>query len=391
MADDPKIGLALSGGGSRAIAFHLGCLRALHDRGVLDQVSVLSCVSGGSVVGAIYAYSDSSFADFETQVQALLKRGFTRRIIVETFLSCETFRIVASLVTSGIAALAIYLLTRPIRFAISLGLLPRSVLTWLRRLQAPLPRFASRTTAFEKVLRNDIFGQRRLDEVQCPDLSVVINACEIQTETAFRFGSQESGNWRFGRLDGGAGRVSKAVAASASYPALLPALDEELTFRKNDSVTKARVIITDGGIYDNLGITCLLPGRDASYSTNVFDVDYIICCDAGVGVPQGSSRPYFWGGRMYASISAMHRRTHAMSYDLLHRLTRDGELKGFILPYLGQQDSCLPEKPADFVSKEQVSNYPTDFSPMSATDMQLLGKRGEQLTTILLNHYLPDL
>ena len=28
---EPKIGLALSGGGSRAIAFHLGCLRALQE------------------------------------------------------------------------------------------------------------------------------------------------------------------------------------------------------------------------------------------------------------------------------------------------------------------------------------------------------------------------
>ena len=40
------IGLALSGGGSRAIAFHLGCLRALHDLGVLEKVGVISTVSG---------------------------------------------------------------------------------------------------------------------------------------------------------------------------------------------------------------------------------------------------------------------------------------------------------------------------------------------------------
>ena len=40
-----RIGLALSGGGSRAIAFHLGCLRALHDYGLLDDVDVISAVS----------------------------------------------------------------------------------------------------------------------------------------------------------------------------------------------------------------------------------------------------------------------------------------------------------------------------------------------------------
>ena len=47
------LGLALSGGGSRATAFHLGCLRALHDLGVLNQVKILSTVSGGSVIGAL--------------------------------------------------------------------------------------------------------------------------------------------------------------------------------------------------------------------------------------------------------------------------------------------------------------------------------------------------
>ena len=42
-----RVGLTLSGGGSRAIAFHLGCLRALHDLGILPQVQVISTVSGG--------------------------------------------------------------------------------------------------------------------------------------------------------------------------------------------------------------------------------------------------------------------------------------------------------------------------------------------------------
>ena len=30
-------------------------------------------------------------------------------------------------------------------------------------------------------------------------------------------------------------------------------------------------MLTDGGVFYNLGTTCLLPGRDAPYSTNVFD------------------------------------------------------------------------------------------------------------------------
>ncbi|WP_179199448.1 patatin-like phospholipase family protein, partial [Streptomyces viridochromogenes] len=46
------LGLALSGGGSRAAAFHLGCLRALHDRDLLDSIRVVSGISGGSLLAA---------------------------------------------------------------------------------------------------------------------------------------------------------------------------------------------------------------------------------------------------------------------------------------------------------------------------------------------------
>ena len=78
------IGLALSGGGSRAIAFHLGCLRALKDLGLLDKVGVLSTISGGSVIGAYHAYTPKkTFDEFDSNICALLRAGFQHRIIFE--------------------------------------------------------------------------------------------------------------------------------------------------------------------------------------------------------------------------------------------------------------------------------------------------------------------
>ena len=71
------VGLALSGGGSRAVAFHLGCLRALNDLGLLDRLQVVSSVSGGSVISAMYAYSSESFSDFDVRVVKLLRRDFS--------------------------------------------------------------------------------------------------------------------------------------------------------------------------------------------------------------------------------------------------------------------------------------------------------------------------
>jgi predicted acylesterase/phospholipase RssA len=49
-----KVGLALSGGGFRASLFHIGALAKLAEMDVLRRVEVLSCVSGGSIIGAHY-------------------------------------------------------------------------------------------------------------------------------------------------------------------------------------------------------------------------------------------------------------------------------------------------------------------------------------------------
>jgi len=49
-----KVGLALAGGGFRASFFHLGVLRRLAELDVLRRVEVISTVSGGSIIGALY-------------------------------------------------------------------------------------------------------------------------------------------------------------------------------------------------------------------------------------------------------------------------------------------------------------------------------------------------
>ena len=53
-AGQSRLGLALSGGGFRAAFFHLGVLARMAELDLLRQVEVLSTVSGGSVIGAMY-------------------------------------------------------------------------------------------------------------------------------------------------------------------------------------------------------------------------------------------------------------------------------------------------------------------------------------------------
>jgi len=49
-----KLGIALSGGGFRASLFHIGVLASLAENDILKDLQVISCVSGGSIIGAYY-------------------------------------------------------------------------------------------------------------------------------------------------------------------------------------------------------------------------------------------------------------------------------------------------------------------------------------------------
>lgn len=51
-----KIGLALSGGGTRAVGWGLGVLRALENMGLMSKFDAISTVSGGTWIGAPYMF-----------------------------------------------------------------------------------------------------------------------------------------------------------------------------------------------------------------------------------------------------------------------------------------------------------------------------------------------
>jgi NTE family protein len=390
LPQQPFIGLALSGGGARAMAFHLGCLRALHDRGLLDKVKVLSTVSGGSVVGACYAYSSDDFVTFDKKLVALLRKGIQRSIIKEAVLSFELGKIFLTLVLSGIPTVVLWGVASLLELLRTLtGVPTRRAEQSLAAFSQSLPVWGSLTTAFERAL-SKLFGSKTVRDVSRNGLHVVINTCDLRTGTAFRFGSQRSGGWRYGQIVGAVPTVAKAVAASAAFPILLPPLVETFEFAKGGGTQKHTVALTDGGVIDNLGVSVLEPGRDSEI-TDTYPVTHIISLNAGPGQLEGGDRPFWWGGRVAKSFEAVHRKSQDHVYSRLHRYVETGELNGFAMVYLGQQDNRLPHRPADLVTRDDVRQYPTDFSPMSARDLDLLTKRGEQLTHIIVDRYMPNL
>jgi len=380
LAPAREVGLALSGGGSRAIAFHLGCLRAMNDLGLLDRVRVISSVSGGSVLAALYAYSDQPFDRLDLQVQQLLARGLQRDIAARTLLSKRLLQAGGTRLIAGTAAAT----------ARAAGVVRRRH-DRAQPLAPPLRRWVSRTDAFVDVLDQRLYHGAHMPEVARQGLDVVINACELSTGSAFRFGSRHSATWRIGEVIDNDVRVAEAVAASAAYPLLLPALDRRWRFRARDgSELIERVALTDGGIFDNLGTTSLEPGRSERFSSNVYPVDYIIACDAGRGLLDPMI-PFGAVSRLSRSFTATFRKAQDATRARLHAQVAHGQLNGFVMPYLGQRDDRLPHRPSDLIARETVVDYPTDFAAMSEETIALLAGRGEQLTRILLDHWLPHI
>ena len=361
------IGLALSGGGSRAIAFHLGTFRALKSHDLLNRVKVISAVSGGAVLGAMYYYFDGDFSNFDQRVLKFLEQGIERDILLATF----SPEIAPKILKSNIH-----------------GLWARLVRSYSNPVN-PI-RVCSRTDAFQLALKRRLFSDINLGSSPRSDrMKLVLNATEVSTGTAFRFGSHESGNWRLGTLeDNDSVEVATAVTASAAFPVFLPALDRVLRLRKGDEVLDTRTILTDGGIYDNLGITCFDPNREAHISTNVHQIDTLIASQAGTGEICEDSIPYGSVRRLKECMNITHKKAQDYARTQAYQWLQSKKLSHLLLPFLGQKDEQLPFTCSNFVRRERVANYPTNFSAMAATDIEYLTKRGEQVTKILIEHYL---
>lgn len=96
-----KLGLALAGGGFRASLFHLGVLHRLAELDLLRYVEVLSTVSGGSIIGALYALllkkylerveggrlSRDDYIRLVEELRGILVRGIQKNLRTRLFLN----------------------------------------------------------------------------------------------------------------------------------------------------------------------------------------------------------------------------------------------------------------------------------------------------------------
>jgi len=170
----PGIGLAVSGGGYRAMLFHLGSFLRLYEVGLLQRLDRISSVSGGSITAAKIALEWNKLGtreDFFEQVVQPVRR----------LADCT--------IDWPCAAAGI--------------ILPGEVARYIAR-----------------AYRYFLFGGARLKDLpSTPEFS--INATSIETGALWRFTRLYMGDWRAGYIREPDLPLSHAVAASSAFPPFL--------------------------------------------------------------------------------------------------------------------------------------------------------------------------
>lgn len=250
-----KVGLALSGGGVRAAAFHSGVLRRLALDGLLESVTFVSTVSGGSLLlGLVVCQSGHRWPASEEFLDDVLPR-VRDRLTTATLQWSYLWRSV--------------------------------VLPWR------LARGRAHVLARQLEVQWEIYGTMQ-DVPEMPRW--IANATCYETGRNWRFSRRRMGDYQTNYVLDPTTPIAEAIAASAAVPGLIGPLvirsDEQDWHRYEKGKLVAagtpakRYALWDGGVYDNLGVEPLFKSgggfREGFDFLLVSDASAPLALDAGM-------------------------------------------------------------------------------------------------------------
>lgn len=255
-----RCGLALSGGGSRAAAFHCGTVLGLADLDALEDIDVVSSVSGGSVFAAAWMASKwkhQNLATFIDEIQSQLRRGFVWRS-----------------------------------------------LNW-RAVKLLLPSFNRSDLIADTFDRKLIHGMRLKDLPERPLLCM--NTCVLNLGQVGKFSRHG-----FSTINPDASRtidlpdysVAQAATASAAFPVGLPpvylyrGLQVPKDWGGKELASHNSFALVDGGVLENLGVQTLMTaplnsGSTGSPKESRFATWNVVVSDAGTKEEPWKARRFY--------------------------------------------------------------------------------------------------
>ena len=275
----PGIALCLSGGGYRAMLFHLGTLWRLNELEYLPKLNRISSVSGGSITSGELAMNWKNL-QFNSQNCAM---KFDEMV------------------------------TQPIRRMASKSIDVSSVISGI---------FGGVSHAVAKHYRDNLFGSTTLQDLP-DDPRFVFNATSLQTGVLWRFSKPYMGDWIVGLVMNPVIDLATAVAASSAFPPVLsPAilkLDPN-SFQGGEDPPppgvkypdfRQTIVLSDGGVYDNLGLETAWK----RYTT-------ILVSDGGAALGMQADPAHEWLGQGFRvtdvidnQVRALRKRVLIASYE----------------------------------------------------------------------------
>ena len=263
MSKPPSIGLCLSGGGFRAALYGLGVLRYLAEANILAHTEVACGVSGGSVAAAAIV------AGVAADPSALAHEGF-----LESVYEPLIARITAT------------------------NLRNRALAVWAR--EHLLARGRPRNLVLADVVAEALYPDARAlaDLPSRPQL--VVTATDLAAGRAFRFSQAFIGSFDWGYAPTPPGlELATAIAASAAAPPAFPPLQLETTALGLPRNPPQVLSITDGGVYDNLGVEWFQGWSSARRPDSAVSADFLVVVNA--------SGPLKVARRAFSGVRALNR------------------------------------------------------------------------------------
>jgi predicted acylesterase/phospholipase RssA len=339
-----KVGLALSGGGFRASLYHLGMLARLAELNVLRHVDVLSCVSGGSIVGACYwlalrrrllrpgRLAHQDYIALVQDVIAHFLKGVEGNVrgSVQPRLREIVWRLFADDIKGALdperTAQALHeLFYRP--------LMPEPA-------NACMHDLPFTPSDYNGLAANSAFHPGKHNWLMADKVPVlVVNATTVNTGHAWQFTPTWMGEspwavheeadsiarleWAWYAPDAGwKMEVGRAVAASACVPGVFAPLEIKNVYQQDVNVR-----LVDGGVHDNQGTVSLL----------ALDCNVVLVSDAcGQLLLERDTTPGAKGLLAYAnrSMSTLMERVRLANYADLAARVRTGLLRGLMFLHL---------------------------------------------------------
>lgn len=245
-----KLGLSLSGGGYRAAAFHLGTLIQLHKMRLLEEVDVISTISGGSITGAYYCLHKDNFPVFAESLYAKLKNN---NVIRKVLLSPSFFQLAAF--TLLLLGPAFYFLFTP--YAWLFPVLLSVFLFLLIRFQFTIFPVSKEV---EKAYDDFFYEKRTLGSLPAHP-TLVIGSTNLQTARPFTFSKywMQDSSYQYRdnsiQFESKDFPLSRAVMASSCVPfAFTPVTIGKKYYWDKEEYGRVHPQLVDGGVYDNQGI-----------------------------------------------------------------------------------------------------------------------------------------